>query len=297
MGYDWLTLLIIFVSIYLYSPGKEKMGKTDVAWHLLGVPTRLLRKQQLVTAGPDRLPVYTLTFALPTTYIENEHTRPHRDIRLDLGDVVKMVIPNYKPKSYSVSALRDDEFDVTFKVYPHGRASGYLDRLIVGDDALHSFVKRQSARTRNPGGTHVGIIAYGVGITEGLPVAAAELQQTKVQQVILLWAARTRADLFWHDAIATLQQQYPQRFRMVHIFSRETVPQSKDEDCLFGRIDTAVLQSVFQESFPSATTARFLSVGTKDMMRVTDDMLTQIGFPMPQCALLPKKTKEGGAKE
>jgi NAD(P)H-flavin reductase len=277
------------------------MGKTDVPWHLLGVPTRLLRKQQLVTAGPDRLPVYTLTFQLPNDVASNEHTRPHRDIRLDLGDVVKMVIPNYKPKSYSVSALRDDEFDVTFKVYPNGRASGYLDRLVVGEDVLRSFVKKQSARERNPSGTHVGIIAYGVGITEGLPVAAAELQRTgEVQQVILLWAARTRQDLFWHEAIAALQQQHPQRFRMVHIFSREPVSTTSGDttnDVLCGRIDESVLRTVFQSSFPSIETARFLSVGTKDMMRMTDDLLTQAGFPMPQCALLPKKIKEAKDRE
>lgn len=277
------------------------MGKADVPWHLLGVSTRLLRKQQLVTAGPDRLPVYTLTFQLPNDVPPNEHTRPHRDIRLDLGDVVKMIIPDYKPKSYSVSALRDDEFDVTFKVYPNGRASGYLNRLVVGEDTLRSFVKKQSARERNPGGTHVGIIAYGVGITEGLPVAEAELQRTdEVQQVILLWAARTRQDLFWHEAIAALQRNHPQRFRLVQIFSREPVPVGfvdTTNDVLYGRIDEDVLRSVFRSSFPNIETARFLSVGTKDMMRVTDDLLTQTGFPMPQCALLPKKNKDAKDKK
>jgi ferredoxin-NADP reductase len=176
-----------------------------------------------------------------------------------------------------------------------------LDRLVVGDDALRSFVKLQSARERNPGGTHVGIIAYGVGITEGLPVASAELQRTdEIQQVILLWAARTRQDLFWHEAIAALQQQHPQRFRIVHIFSREpglVASNRATKDVLFGRIDEAVLRSVFRSSFPSIETARFLSVGTKDMMRTTDDLLTQAGFPMPQCSLLPKKSKDTTHKD
>ena len=73
----------------------------------------------------------------------------HSKVRLDMGDVVKMVIPNYKPKSYSISALRRDEFDVTLKVYPDGRASGFLDRLTVGDQ-VQSF-GMSAGRLYNPG--------------------------------------------------------------------------------------------------------------------------------------------------
>jgi hypothetical protein len=34
--------------------------------------------------------------------------------------------------------------------------------------------------------------------------------------------------------------------------------------------------------------ARFLSVGTKEMMKLTDGMLAEIGYPMPKHWLLPK---------
>merc|ERR1712176_702004 len=100
--------------------------------------------------------------------------------RLELGDVVKMVIPNYKPKSYSMSALREDEFDVTLKVYPNGRASGFLDRLEIGQ-SINSFGLTKG-KTRNVG-DYVGVIAYGVGITEGLPVARAELEKDDAKTV------------------------------------------------------------------------------------------------------------------
>merc|ERR1712206_51466 len=100
---------------------------------------------------------------------------PHKSIRIDMGDVVKMVIPGYKPKSYSVSAMRPGEFDVTFKVYPNGRASGFLDRLQVGD-TIGSFGMRKGKTRQAPkDGGIVGLIAYGVGITEAWPMAKAEL--------------------------------------------------------------------------------------------------------------------------
>lgn len=203
---------------------------------------------------------------------------PHREMRLDLGDVVKMVIPNYKPKSYSVSALRENEFDVTFKVYPNGRASGFLDRLKVGAE-MHTFAKK-SGRRRNPG-AHVGIIAYGVGITEGLPVARAELEQASAEKVVLLWASRTMDDTFWRDEITALRTEYPLQFEVRHILSRE-----RRDGCLHGRIDANILNKVFGGF--DREQARFLPVGTKDMMRLTDEMLSENGFTMPQHALLPK---------
>ena len=161
-----------------------------------GVPTTLLRKTTLVTAAENRLPVHTLTFSIPEDHRFTGKAKSHSDIALELGDVVKIVIPGYKPKSYSVSALRDKEFDVTFKVYPNGRASGYLDRLKVGDQA-YSF-GMSAGRVRNPG-NYLGIVAYGVGITEALPIAQAELADTNVEEVTLLWASRTIEDTFWQD--------------------------------------------------------------------------------------------------
>jgi len=241
-----------------------------------GVATTLLRKTTLVTAGPDRLPVHTLTFQIPSQPVASPAI-PHANIRLDLGQVVKMVIPGYKPKSYSVSALRDTEFDVTFKVYPNGRASGYLDRLQVGD-TIHSFGKPNS-RYRNAG-KRVGIIAYGVGMTEALPVARAELDHGS--RVTLLWASRTLQDTFWKDQTNALHAQYPQHFRLKHILSRQ-----QDEDCLHGRINADILQQVFHKQ----DDYRFLVVGTKEMMSNTYALLESIGYPMPQHELLPKVAK------
>lgn len=271
-----------------------------------GVPTRLLRKKTLIVGEdeqpPDadetparppinkiRLPVHTLTFAIPRDAVMVSNTTgdgksvvPIQKLRIDLGDVVKMVIPSYKPKSYSVSDLRVEkvEFDVTFKAYPNGRASGCLDRLKVGD-CIHTFGK--SANRRRQPGKFVGIVMYGVGITEGLPVARAELEKGDAETVVLLWASRTMEDTFWWGELKALQRQYPDKFQLRLILSRQ-----KREGCLHGRIDAGVLAQVFETGGYNKKEARFLSVGTKEMMRMTDGWLAEIGFTMPQHALLPK---------
>lgn len=245
-----------------------------------GVPTTLVNKRVLVPLSQHSLPVYTLTFRMPD-YDTEAFTGAaihHSKLRLDLGDVVKMVIPGYKPKSYSVSALRENEFDITIKVYPNGRASGPLDRLQIGDK-INSFGKSVNRR-RNPG-KYVGIVCFGVGITEGIPVARAELEEGSAGKVVLLWASRTRNDTFWGDEIQALCKQYPDKFEMVNIFSRE-----EQEGCLHGRINRDVLKKVFQPT--NTDDARFLSVGTKEMMRQTEEMLTGIGYTMPHNLLLPK---------
>ena len=91
------------------------------------------RRTTLVPAGDNHLPVHTLTFTIPPLSTLSACAIPHHEARAYLGDVVKMVIPGYKPESYSISEMCNDAFDVTLEVYPNGRASGHLDRLHIGD--------------------------------------------------------------------------------------------------------------------------------------------------------------------
>jgi len=263
-----------------------------------GVPIQLIRKEMLVSASEgdslDRLPVYTLTFEIPSGSQFTGRAQPFEDVRIDMGEVVKMVIPNYKPKSYSMSALRasDKEFDLTVKMYPNGRASGHLDRLQIGD-TTYAFGMRNLTRMRNPG-SFFGGIAYGVGITEILPVARAELEKGDSTKVVVLWAGRTRMDLFWKDQIKELEERYgKERFEMVYIFSREK-EEVEEERVLYGRINTDVLREVFETRLLECEglkqeDARFLVIGTKPMMRMTEGLLGDIGYPFPSHALFVSK--------
>jgi len=268
------------------------MASTAPWW--IGTPTKLIRKTLMVSeVGLDRLPVYTLTFEIPHDGEFTGRTQSFEKVRIDYGEVVKMVIPNYKPKSYSMSALRaeESEFDVTLKIYPNGRASGYLDRIQIGE-TVNAFGLRNE-KTRNPG-KFFGGIAYGVGITEILPMARFELEKGDAERVVVLWASRTKADTFWDDQIAELETTYKDKFEMVYLFSRE----KEESNCakvsaLQGRIDASLLKQVFEPRLTITAgiereDARFLVIGTKAMMRMTDDMLTEIGFPMPRQCLLRK---------
>lgn len=263
-----------------------------------GVPTKLIRKTTLVQPSvpinseeyrnASHFAVHTLTFEIPQGHTFGGLAIPHNDICIDLGDVVKMVIPGYKPKSYSLSAIRpeENEMDITIKVYPNGRASGFLDRLKVGE-TINSF--GMSAKKSRNSGKFFGGIAYGVGITEVLPVAEFELKNADAEKVVVLWASRTSDDTFWQEKINQLEQEYPNKFEMVEIYSREESP---DASILKGRIDPTILQEVFEPRMNKANInkndARFLAVGSKAMISLTGTMLTKIGYPMPKHSLLKK---------
>ena len=239
-----------------------------------GVPlaAALLRKATLVEALPEtgQLPVRTLTFAAPAALVDG--------FRLDHGDVLKVVVPDVKAKSYSISAIRPGEFDVTIKVYPGGACSGYLDSVKVGE-AISVFKHERANKERRPG-THVGVVAFGVGITEALPVAKAEAEKPDARQVHLLWGARTLGDTFWREECERLEREH-RKVTVTRILSRED-----REGCLKGRIDAGVLADLFGSWAPAG--ARFLVVGTKAMMREAERNLEAAGFPWPASALLLK---------
>lgn len=239
-----------------------------------GEKTVLLRKTCLVPESPEHLPVYTLTFATPPAYGE------WTGCRIGTGDVIKVCVPGYKPKSYSMSAERPGEFDITFKVYPNGRASGYLNSIKIGED-IDTF---PLGKKRRFPGSHVGLVAFGVGITEALPIAIEELGQTDAKHVCLLWASKTTGDTFWHEQIARLKEEHGDRFVFAEILSRE-----QKDGAMHGRINADVLAQVFDGTWLTGPGAenerdrdgvRFLTVGTKSMMKEADQMLQSIGYDM-----------------
>ena len=103
---------------------------------------------------------------------------------------------------------------------------------------------------------------------------------------------------FWHEEIAALQSKHEGAFDVTRILSQE----DKDKPGFLprGRIDAQVLSQVFGHwkkkkkeeegnvASGDSVVARFLTVGTKPMMRQAEKNLAIAGFPWPQSALLSK---------
>lgn len=270
------------------------------------VEVTLINKVCLVEADPpgaspetaDRLPVYTFTFANPPGPDAAGEEYESLGFQIDRCGAMKMVTPGYKAKSYSVSAERPGEFDLTIKIYPHGRASGYLNSLAIGD-TVECWCK--SNKPRNPG-THVGLIAYGVGITEILPMAAAELAKPDASQVRMLWASKTRGDTFWRDQIAALEREFPTQFSFVEIVSRDP-DYAERVGALQGRVTAEAMRLVFDAYWgtdpdgPNASArsgVRYLNVAEKKLIKQTNRLWAELGYPEEQHKLTSDGGKGGG---
>mmetsp|Transcript_47308 Transcript_47308/g.86891 ORF Transcript_47308/g.86891 Transcript_47308/m.86891 type:complete len:270 (-) Transcript_47308:26-835(-) len=242
-------------------------------------PFKLLAKETLTEGSEHGFPVRRFTFELPADV--SLHTL---GFDLGLGDFVQVKPPNSRARSYSPTSdvRRSGSFDLTVKLYRNGACSGYLDSLQVGDEAQISgpapvpWLAYTLHQTK-----HVGIIAFGVGITEALPVAAAQLAKAEVAKVILLWGNKAWSDVFWQKDLQALSDKSGDRMETVLALSRE------DHDgCIRSRIDEKLLQSVFS-SLPPASS--FLVVGTKGMKKQTFRSLAALGYSSPP--LLQKKLR------
>ena len=115
-----------------------------------------------------------------------------------------------------------------------------MESLSVGDE-IQCFAR--GVKSRN-GGTPIGLVAFGVGITEALPIAAAELEHSNVQRVKLIWAKKTWGDVFWLDQIDRLTAEHGERFEVVHVLS-----QAERDGCRRGRVDPELLTAGLDEAW------------------------------------------------
>merc|ERR1712194_744785 len=97
--------------------------------------------------------------------------------------------------------------------------------------------------------------------------------------------------------LAQLQEKFPHRFKVTHLFSRA----AGGPGDLQGRLSQVVLQSVFGDWQADADQARFLVVGTKAIKRDGYRLLGSAGFRLPLvrrqpcgccCRRRPREAKE-----
>lgn len=223
---------------------------------------------------------------------------PNEDLAscdLGRGDIVKLCwqwqigqIPrSYNPLFGGVGGSSSDldTFDLVVKIYgDRDGAAAWLDKVKVGETVRMSgpFPQFPEIRTRNEGGSEVGIVCYGVAITEAIAVADAELRREDVKQVALLWANRKRDDRSLVDELLILNRQHPSRLMVKQIFSEESGGD------LHGHVNADILRDVF--SFTEQANVRFHVVGSKKMYNDTWAMLESSGYSHQENELLHEQT-------
>jgi NAD(P)H-flavin reductase len=160
------------------------------------------------------------------------------------------------------------------------------------------YCNQRNIELGNEGPYNVGLIAFGIGITEIAPVAMSELRDPRVKQVTILWANKYWSDAKWawtpgnsgeaddlvHQFFAS-QEKYGSRLHIKHVLSQEEHP----EACFHGRVDSEILKKTFLADDSPTDNMKFLAVGTTAMIDFAYAELAGLGLDVS------KKDHWGGA--
>jgi len=210
---------------------------------------KLISKETLTPEEGKGLPIRKFTFALP-----EQQSLASLGFDMGLGDFVKVSVNGRGGgKAYSPTSdpYKKGSFDLMVKIYPNGKVSGYLDQTKIGETVYLSgpgpvpwigFKRRQAK--------HVGLIAFGIGITELKAIAISELLDPHVKSVRLLWALSYWSDNFMEKELEEMVKQSNGRFSVVYTLSRDT-----HEGCLSGRVSSKLLRQAFPNLISSLSSS------------------------------------------
>ena len=210
-----------------------------------------------------------VTFAVPAGLAERMRFRPgeHVNVRRYVDDVEQR-------RSYSVCSPVGGPLRIGVRRVPGGACSAWLvDEATVGDTVE---VQPPSGRfTVDPalGGRHV-LVAAGSGITPQLSIAASLLRESDAR-VTLVYGNRRAATTMFLEDLADLKDQFPDRFDLIHVLSREP----RDVALFSGRLDGARLRAILEALVPWRAADGFWLCGPLGMIEEHRAVLRDLGVP------------------
>jgi ring-1,2-phenylacetyl-CoA epoxidase subunit PaaE len=120
---------------------------------------------------------------------------------------------------------------------------------------------------------HYCAVAAGSGITPVLSIVASVLEVEPASRVTLVYGNRTTASVMFLDELADLKDRFPERFRLLHVLSRE--PQ--EAELLSGRLDPPRLRRLLASLLPVDTVDQWYLCGPFAMVEGASEVLAEAG--------------------
>ncbi len=181
-------------------------------------------------------------------------------------------------RAYSIcSAVQDDAMRVAIKRAPGGQFSNWAnDNLKTGAtidvmEPMGSFHTPLDAASSK----HYLAVAAGSGITPMLSIIKSTLAAEPHSRCTLLYGNRSSSSVMFKDELAELKDQYLDRFKLVHVLSREP----HDIDLFHGRIDKQRCEALFAQWVDLGTVDTAFICGPAQMTQDVSDALLAKGFP------------------
>ncbi len=109
---------------------------------------------------------------------------------------------------------------------------------------------------------HYVAFAAGSGITPVIAILKTILKEEPFSSFTLIYGNRTRSSVIFREELLALKNDHPERFQLVHIFSREKM----DAPIFEGRIDAAKCEMIFKQVVPLSGNMEFLLCGPAPMI-------------------------------
>lgn len=187
-------------------------------------------------------------------------------------------------RSYSLATIHDhalgpgEAVEIAVSYVPGGAATALFEGLDVGGhvDASGPF-GRFCLMPADTNARYL-LIATGTGVTPYramLPQLEALIRERGIR-VVLLFGARTPAELLYGDEFRAFADQHPDHFRFVPCFSRE-LPENPHPDVRHGYV-----QQFLEEFGPNAGGDVAYLCGNPNMVDACFEALKGHGLPVPQ---------------
>ncbi len=162
-----------------------------------------------------------LTFDVPPELREEFAFRPGQHVVIGLDALER--------RTYSLCST-PGTWQIGVKRLPGGAFSETRLAALRPGDTVDVMTPSGSFGPRSPV-DHLGLVAAGGGITPIISIARAALGAGST--VTLLYANRTEQAVMFLDELADLKDAHPDRFHLIHVFSR----QQTESELLSGRLD------------------------------------------------------------
>ncbi len=120
---------------------------------------------------------------------------------------------------------------------------------------------------------HYAAVAAGSGITPVLSIVATALEVEPRSTVSLVYGNRTAGSVMFLEELADLKDRFAERFRLVHVLSRE--PQ--EAELLSGRLDPPRLRRLLAALVPPETVDEWFLCGPFAMVQGAGELLAELG--------------------
>ena len=179
-------------------------------------------------------------------------------------------------RAYSISSSpQDKHLTIGIKKVPEGRFSVYANTSLKEGNQLlvmppeGRFVYKSSEKPKK-----ICAFAAGSGITPIMSIARNVLESHPENIFVLVYGNQNKTETMFREEILQLAKEYKNRFSVQFVYSK-----AREEDALFGRIDTSVVNFILKNKFKETVFNTFYLCGPEAMINVASDTLKSNGVP------------------